>query len=134
MLKLLFGLLAGIALFLFLVVLIVINSTTGWKLWLIIRRAKREIRRLARQRCPEAGVFSFGATKIHPRHLAIWIATQTDEHRDGLRRDQDFQKELRVVLLHAGYPPAAVPLVAFAFESQETVNRDFAGNWHYATQ
>jgi|SRR5215471_8704882 len=110
------------------------NSTGDWQLWLIIRRAKREIKKLARQHCPDANVFSFGATKIDPRHLAIWVTTKTDEQRDRLRQDEDFQRQIRHVLLEVGYPRAAVLLVGLAFESQETVSRDFRGNWYHATK
>jgi hypothetical protein len=132
MLKLLAGLLVAVALFFR--VMGLIRSSSDWKLWPTIRRAKREVNKLARQRCPNAKVFSFGATDIDPRHLAIWITTNTDEQRDRLRQDSLLHQQLRDALLQAGYPPAAVPLVSFAFESRETVDRDFGGNWYYATK
>ena len=134
MLKLLAGLLAAVTLFFLLGVGSLIKSSFDWKLWPTIRRARREVKKLARQRCPNAKVFSFGATHIDPRHLAIWITTNTDEQRDRLRQDSVLHQQLRDALLQAGYPPAAVPLVGFAFESQETVDRDFGGNWYYATK
>ena len=106
----------------------------NWKLWLTIRRARGEVKKLARRRCPDAKVFSFGATDIDPRHLAIWITTRTDEERDRLRQDTSLHQQIRDALLQVGYPGAAVPLVALTFESQETVDRDFGGNWYYATK
>jgi hypothetical protein len=132
--KLFLGVLAAFVLLLLFGIARLIYSAIDWKLWPVIRRAKGEIKKLARHRYHDANVFAFGATEIDPRHLAIWITTKTDEQRDLLRQDQDFQNQLRAVLLVAGYPPAAIPLVAFAFESQETVSRDFGGNWYYATK
>jgi len=121
-------------LFFLLGVVSLIRSSFDWKLWPTIRRARREVKKLARQRCPNAKVFSFGATDIDPRHLAIWITANTDEQRDRLRQDSILHQQFRDALLQAGYPPAAVPLVGFVFESQETVDRDFGGNWYYATK
>lgn len=132
MLKLLAGLVAT-ALFL-LGIVGLSKASFDWKLWPTIRRARREIKKLARERCANAKVFSFGATYIDPRHLAIWITTKTDEERDRLRRDSDLLRQLRDALLRAGYPLASVPYVGFAFESQETVERDFGGNWYHATK
>jgi hypothetical protein len=99
-----------------------------------ISRARQEIQRIARQYCQQAEVFSFGATDIDPRHLAIWIATQTDEERDQMRATSDLIPTFQRVLIAAGYPSAAVPEVAFEFESQETVDRDYEGNWWYAVK
>jgi hypothetical protein len=98
---------------------------------LSIWRAKREIRRIAGQYCRRAKVFSFGAIRVNPRHLAIWITTQTDEERDSMRASHDLVPQFRRVLLAVGYPPSAVAEVGFEFESQQTVDRDYDGNWWY---
>ena len=119
MLKLLGGLLAVIVILFVLGIVGLINSSVDWKLRPTIRRAKREVKRLARQRCPKADVFSFGATKIDPRYLAIWITTKTDEERDGLRQDADFHRRIRDALSHAGYPEGAVPLVGFGLSPKK---------------
>ena len=100
----------------------------------IIRAVEASLRDIARRHCPGAGVFSFGAVEINPRHLAIWISTPTDAERNRLRASAALIAECRAVLLSAGYPPEAVPLVAFAFESQETVDRVHGGNWWYAVK
>jgi hypothetical protein len=99
-----------------------------------VRKAEREIMRLSRQECPDAEVFSHGAIDINPRHLAIWITTKTDQDRDRLRANQALLSELRATLINLGYPPDAVPNVGFAFESQETVDRDYDGSWYNAVK
>ncbi len=101
---------------------------------LSIWHAKRKIRNIARRYCRRAKVFSLGAIRVNPRHLAIWITTQTDEERDLMRASPELVPEFRRVLLAAGYPPVAVPEVGFEFESQQTVDRDYGGNWRYAVK
>ena len=73
-------------------------------------------------------------TRIDPRYLTFWIATKTDRERDQLRRDAGLPQELRDALLRAGYLPDAVPMVHFLIESQETVDRDYGGNWYEAKE
>ena len=56
---------------------------------LIIGNAEREIERISRRHCSDVQeVFSFGATDIDPRHLAIWITTKTDRDRDLFRANR----------------------------------------------
>ena len=74
---------------------------------------------------------SFGATHIDPRHLAFWIISKTDQHRERMRAAPDLIASFRKVLLVTGYPAAAVPQVGFEFESRETVDRDYDGNLLY---
>jgi len=107
------------------------TNRRGPNLFLTKWRARRAIKRIARRYSPYAQVFSIGATWIDPRHLAIWIATETDDERDRLRAMPAMIDAFRQALLDAGYPPAAVPEVGFEFESEETVRRDYEGNWFY---
>jgi len=104
----------------------------GPRLAAIIKEAERAITDLVRPHCPDARVFSFGATYLDPRHLAIWIATTTDAERDALRGSKALRRKLRAALRAAGYPRAAISRVAFGFESQETVRRDHKGSWYLA--
>src|SRR5262245_37730396 len=97
-----------------------------------IHRAERAILALVRARVPGGGVFSIGAVDIDPRHLAIWIQTDTDAQRDALRQDLGLQAGVRAALREAGYPEAAIGGVGIAVESEETVKRDYGGNWWYA--
>jgi hypothetical protein len=100
---------------------------TSWKLWLAVRRARREIERIARHHCPTAKAFSRqGAT---PRHLSFRIVTTTDKERDRMRAEPNLHQQFCNALVHAGYPSDAVPSVHFRIESQETVDRDYGGSW-----
>lgn len=100
----------------------------------VIAAAARKIVALARERVASAGIFHFGAVDIHPKHLAYWITTATDAERDRLAGDADLQDEFRRVLLRSGYPADAVLEVGFAFQSEETVQRDYGGNWFHAVK
>jgi hypothetical protein len=99
-----------------------------------VSKSEAAVARIVKARCATAGVFSIGATEIDPRHLAIWITTRTDRERDRLRADRTLEAALREAIAAAGYPPEAVPHVGFAFESQETVNRQHGGNWWSAVK
>jgi len=106
-----------------------------WRLWPIIRRAKRGISAVIKQRNLNAEVFvSQGATAINPRYLSFGIRTRTDKERDALRQDPEIYKEFCDLLLTVGYPQAAIPFVHFGIESQETVDRDYGGSWWEAGQ
>jgi len=89
---------------------------------------------LARETEPSAGIFHFGAVDIHPKHLAYWITTDTDAQRDRLAADTGMQDEFRRILMRVGYPAEAILDVGFAFQSEETVQRDYGGNWYYAVK
>ncbi len=104
----------------------------NWGLKRKIRKIEREIRALVRRRFPRAEVFSFGAIDIDPKHLAIWVTTETDAQRDELKNDAELRETLIAILGNAGYPAAAIPEVGFAFESEETVKREYDGNWWHA--
>jgi hypothetical protein len=104
----------------------------SFALWLKKRNANRRIQAVVRRRFPKAIVVHHGATYINPRHLAFWTITDTDAQRDDLSRDTQLLDQFRHELLKVGYPAEAVPLVGFAFESQETIDRDFGGSWYHA--
>jgi hypothetical protein len=103
-----------------------------FRLWLSIYRAKQKIKRLARERYPNANVFSERAAD--PRSLAIFIATATDAESSAMRNDSGLYKQLSDTLLQTGYPPAAIPFIKFRIESQETVDRDYGGSWAEAAE
>jgi hypothetical protein len=64
----------------------------------------------------------------------VWLVTQTDLERDnllkaGLLRDLVVQR-----LREAGVREDLAKDAGATVESQETVDRDFDGNWRYAMQ
>jgi hypothetical protein len=99
-----------------------------------IKIIEKSVLILVHQRYPTANIFSLGAIDINPKHLAIWITTDSDQQRDDLKEDVEFQKELVEILKNAQYPQEAIPHFGFAFESEETVKRDHKGNWRYVVQ
>jgi hypothetical protein len=100
----------------------------------IIQAVERRTEEICRRHGPVQKVFSFGASDLDPRHLAVWIVTPNDRDRDRLRADRALEAELRAALHDLGYPAAAIPAVGFAFESQQTVDRDYGGNWWHAVR
>jgi len=98
----------------------------------IRKRATRAIIAHARSITPGAWGFSFGAIDIDPKHLSVWVATKTDAQRDRLASNPAVSDRFRQILAAEGYPASVLDEVNFTFESQETVDREFGGNWWYA--
>jgi hypothetical protein len=106
-----------------------------WKLQSTIRRAKREVQKTVYPFYPSAKVLvKQGATRIDPRYISFWVATETDQQRNSLRTVPKLHEKLCGALLRAGYPADSTPLVHFLIESQETVDRDFDGSWPEAME
>jgi hypothetical protein len=97
-----------------------------------IDRAQAEIEALVRGRASIVMVTWIGAVDISPLLLAYWIFTTTDAERDRLQADPALATELREIVRRSGYPAEAIEHVGFAFESKETVDRDFGGNYWFA--
>ena len=101
----------------------------------IVKQAESDFKALAEKRGHRAtGIFSFGATDIHPRHLAFWLTFADDAGRDRFFEDGAAHAAMRARLVTLGYPEHAVPNVGITAESQETVDRDFQGNWWHAVK
>ena len=97
-----------------------------------VRRAETAITSDIRRTIPDARVTSFGAIDLYPGCLAFWICVPTDAQRDALLGDPAFATRLRRIVADSGYPEDSVDRVGFASESDETVDRDWNGNWYHA--
>jgi hypothetical protein len=97
-----------------------------------VRRAEIAITSEVRRTIPGARVTSFGAIDLYPSCLAFWICVATDAQRDSLLGDVAFSDRMRRIVADCGYPADSVDRVGFTSESDETVDRDWAGNWYHA--
>lgn len=83
---------------------------------------------------PVKHVHSFG----YKFDSAFWIAVQTDAHRNAIKRNPDLMKKLKDVFsttdyfVHMNKHFGEKITPGLEVESQETVDRDFEGNWWYA--
>jgi hypothetical protein len=85
----------------------------------------------AARRGVHASVTWFGAYYIHSKHLAVIVRVPVDRDKAKLRSDSTFLTDLRNELVAVNYPLEGRESVAFEVESQETVDREFNGNWYY---
>jgi hypothetical protein len=109
--------------------------TFDWRLWFVIRRARRAVMKVARRHVPTAGAFSIqGETAISAQNVDFWITTATDKERDLLCEAPETYRQFCDALLQVGYPHDAVTGVHFRIQSQETVDREYGGSWAEATQ
>lgn len=95
----------------------------------IISEAREEIKSITRQYAHIAHVISIGAVDVNPAYLAFWIFTITDEERDRLQGDRVLEARLREAVEKAGYPKDAISEVGFAYESKQTVDERFGGDF-----
>jgi hypothetical protein len=96
-----------------------------------IYRLCRHAKQQAARRGVHASVTWFGAYYIHPRHLAVIVRVPVDRDKAKLSSDSTFLTDLRNKLIAVNYPTEGRESVAFEVESQETVDREFNGNWYY---
>lgn len=94
----------------------------------IVERAKNSLQAHVRGFLPRTYVTFVGGSTFH----AYWTIVETDAQRDALKADEALHATFRRLLVEAGYPPYAADSAGFAFESQETVDRDWAGSLWYA--
>ena len=99
----------------------------------IIARARTDLTRglTARLGYPVRST-SHGAVHLSPANLAVFLIVDTDSQRDQIKALPDLDARFREALSTAGYPRDSVYHPHLAVESEETVQRDWAGNWwHY---
>ncbi|MGY6125416.1 hypothetical protein ACW9YV_07965 [Paraburkholderia strydomiana] len=94
---------------------------------LIVLQAEADLRALSRQHVKDCIV-----TALQPTQTWFLIQTMTDAERDLLAENETLRKEFMEVFRVRGCSDALVDSLAFTFESQETVDRQYAGNWYWA--
>jgi hypothetical protein len=94
---------------------------------LIVLQTEADLRALCRQHVKDCIV-----TALEPTQRWFLIQTKTDAERDLLAGNETLLKEFKEVFRVRGCSDALVESLAFTFESQETVDRQYAGSWYLA--
>jgi hypothetical protein len=94
---------------------------------LIVLQAEADLRALSRQHVKDCMV-----TALEPTQTWFLIQTKTDAERDLLTGRETLLGEFKEVFRVRGCSDALVDGLTFTFESQETVDRQYAGNWYWA--
>ena len=94
-----------------------------------VERAEAEILQIVHELVPEATLKRFGPIDIRGPVWLCWVVTPTDEARDMLAANGFLRPRLltAATLATGGLPPKELH-----FQSQETVDRDYKGQWLYA--
>jgi hypothetical protein len=93
----------------------------------VITRSEAAILDIIRQIVPTARLKRIGPIDIGEPAWSCWIVTDTDEQRERLTHDSGLRQRLNETASRVGLAPDS-----FTFQSQETVDRDYEGNWFYA--
>ncbi|GAB3173691.1 hypothetical protein GCM10027059_45170 [Myceligenerans halotolerans] len=64
--------------------------------------------------------------------FSVWLGTSTDAEADRLRSQSGVVVRVAEVLRRVGFRDAELAGLGVVVQSQETVERDCAGNWFYA--
>lgn len=94
---------------------------------LIVLQAETDLRALSLRRVKDCIV-----TALEPTQTWFLVQTKTDAERDLLAGNETLLKEFKEVFRVRGCADALVDSLTFTFESQETVDRKYAGNWYWA--
>ncbi len=86
-------------------------------------------RKLAFANACKCTLWSYGEYDIDARLLVMVVQTATDEEREKLKSRPQFIQALKELPAKHSWPDEACADVVFEIESQQTVDRDFAGNW-----
>lgn len=97
----------------------------------LIQRAIDRTRDAVVARTPKiTSSFFYGATGIHPKHLAIWYVFATETQKNEARLNgllEILDRKSRDALREEGYEPSVVEGIGVSFASDEEINR--AGGW-----
>lgn len=64
--------------------------------------------------------------------VAVWLGTSSDAEAEQLRQRTDLVEPVTAALREAGFTAAELSELVVVAQSQETVDRDYAGSWFYA--
>lgn len=111
-------------------------------------KKSKEVQKLLKSMVEEKGIMVKHISPIGFKYdSAFWIAVNTDAEREIFYNDQEFRDQLYAVFEKTGYLKIIEDVwnkkiknpdlnylkkPSIAFESQETVDRDYGGNWYYA--
>lgn len=92
-----------------------------------IERVKVLLKALTKE---QAHVTYFGATDIDPKHLVVWLCVETDAECARLEANLlSIRDQIHACFRAEHYPSQAVPFIGVGVAAQETVTRDYKGNW-----
>ncbi len=91
--------------------------------------AEAEMQSVARRYVPACVV---EALRLEPSAPWFLVKTKTDAERDLLRMTETLLSEFQAVFQARGCPDDIVRRLMFTFQSLETVERDYGGNWYWA--
>ena len=91
--------------------------------------AEADMRALARRYVADCAVTALALEETRPWFL---VKTKTDEERDLLTGNEALLTEFKAVFLARECPDEIVQRLTFTFQSEETLDRDYAGSWHWA--
>ena len=99
-----------------------------------ILKIKKDLKLVVKSHCKENfWIDWYGAYEFlpnAPESLMFWICVKTDKEKMILLSNQKLESEFREILKMNSYSVEAVMLVGFGVESQETVNREYDGDWY----
>jgi hypothetical protein len=98
-----------------------------WKIW----RIEAGLKALLKEKKIKPYVWSFGAYYIDPKHLVFVVGVPSDDEKNRLKTDIDFNNRMTQLLVTYNWPVDARKYALFDIESQETVDRENNGNWWY---
>lgn len=94
-----------------------------------IRMLEKELKIIVENSCNKVHVFSFGAIDSEPKYLTVWIVAETDNVKNIIINTLEINKKFEDILIKIDCHEDAKKHITFTVESQETVDRDYEGNW-----
>ena len=69
---------------------------------------------------------------VYPYSVSVWLGTQGDVQRDALPSFLLLRDQVAQILVESGLPMIHVCGVRVTAQSEQTVQREYGGNWFYA--